>query len=252
MSEEDTAGFGEVDGETTEASPPKSEEPDLAELLERVDKLEKSTPDIDRTLRQVTSAIGLVKTFQSDLDKLKSQGSAQPPLDDVWSALSDVESVLLEALEDDTLKASLNQKRQARQQLREINKAKAEIRAEYQDNTKVDSADPAWAEATTYVIRRAREEGVDLSDPRVRAVLTRSDFASPDDGIDAVLAVFKEVKGADESVSRVASRKAAAGKGEPKSTGGAKSAQQLWDAYGAGEEVPLADVLRARKELGIA
>ncbi len=81
---------------------------------------------------------------------------------------------------------------------------------------------------------------------------SRRDFATPDDGIAAVLKAFKEVKESSLSADRVERRKAAAGKGEVKSSGASRSAQDVWEAYGKGEDIPIEQVLKARKELGIA
>ncbi len=259
------------DGEVTDDAPSSedqveqtddtsgSEDPDpLAELRQEFEAVRDGVGALDAN--QVRSAMGRIGALQSRIDQLEN--AENPAFDELASTQEQHDQLLTglidalldgEGVLDDANKTAL---RGHRDRMAETSRDAAVKRLVREETAKVTppptspgqvESPPEWQSATQEVIKYAKEKGVDpLSIPASiwnTGVNTGDVFAAVDS-----LKQYVDDQADNGATQRIMDRKAAGGK----TAGGGvaePSIDQLVDAYGNGDTLTAAQMVRVEKEL---
>jgi DNA repair exonuclease SbcCD ATPase subunit len=228
-------------------------QPDIAELVERLSQIEGAAKELDTLKHDVSSQLGRIQHFQSTVDKL-SQNDASTVLQSRIEQLEESNNALQELiissdLIDDETKLAI------RENALERRLKALESPASITDQQGSPEADDAtvtlWNEATTEVMRQAKDLGYDPENIPASVWSEGVSTGSPIRAVQHVLDWTRQQLNETEAASKTAERKRAAGSGSASRAGSTPTLDDLVRAYGEGRNISADDKQRVMQHLGI-
>ena len=228
-------------------------QPDIAELVERLSQIEGAAKELDTLKHDVSSQLGRIQHFQSTVDKL-SQNDASTVLQSRIEQLEESNNALQELiissdLIDDETKLAI------RENALERRLKALESPASITDQQGSPEADDAtvtlWNEATTEVMRQAKDLGYDPENIPASVWSDGVSTGAPIRAVQHVLDWTRQQLNETEAASKTAERKRAAGSGSASRAGSTPTLDDLVRAYGEGRNISADDKQRVMQHLGI-
>jgi len=228
-------------------------QPDIAELVERLSQIEGAAKELDSLKHDVSSQLGRIQHFQSTVDKL-SQNDASTVLQSRIEQLEESNNALQELiissdLIDDETKLAIRENALERR-LKAL-ESPASITDQQGSPEVNDATTVLWNEATTEVVRQAKDLGYDPENIPASVWSEGVSTGSPIRAVQHVLDWTRQQLNETEAASKTAERKRAAGSGSASRAGSTPTLDDLVRAYGEGRNISADDKQRVMQHLGI-
>ena len=228
-------------------------QPDIAELVERLSQIEGAAKELDTLKHDVSSQLGRIQHFQSTVDKLSQNDAStvmQARIDQLEESNNALQELMMSSdIIDDQTKLAMREQQLDRRLKALENPA---LITDQQGSPEADDATVTlWNEATTEVMRQAKDLGYDPESIPASVWSEGVQTGSPIRAVQHVLDWTRQQLNETEAASKTAERKRAAGSGSASRAGSTPTLDDLVRAYGEGRNISADDKQRVMQHLGI-